>query len=213
MVEQEDLEALESLKEAQTTVTDSLKLELKGLQNRYGTLEVDFNQQKDHLMEVLLANQKSSRFPDDSAGDVINKKYLEVRDSRDIDMPQQERPYIQDFIRQHRGYTNEDSSISQPMSHPLRTQGQSPRYTSYLQIYKDKENKTNPSRPQLRLQARVDEDAELKAELLALGLGRQKALVTTRFEAMLAPPSRAHLPPLSSLNIQREIDSDSEYEI
>jgi len=53
MVEQEDLEALESLKEAQTTVTDSLKLELKGLQNRYGTLEVDFNQQKDHLMKVL----------------------------------------------------------------------------------------------------------------------------------------------------------------
>lgn len=62
-IPQGDLDALEALKSSQETVTSSLDNELKALQNRYKSLETDFDLQKDQLTDVILAKddlQKTS---------------------------------------------------------------------------------------------------------------------------------------------------------
>jgi hypothetical protein len=58
MVEKEDLDALAELKETQETLASSYRTELKQLQSRYKDLEVDHEQQKSQLIQVLLSKDK-----------------------------------------------------------------------------------------------------------------------------------------------------------
>jgi hypothetical protein len=61
MIAKEDLEALESLKATQESLTFSLEIELKKLQSQYKALESEHDQQKSHLIEALLFKDKFQR--------------------------------------------------------------------------------------------------------------------------------------------------------
>lgn len=57
-IEQEDIEALEALKNTQETLSFSLQNELKDLQQRYKNLDTDYQQQKSQLIDALLSKDE-----------------------------------------------------------------------------------------------------------------------------------------------------------
>ena len=58
MIAQEDLDALEELKATQESLVSSTEMELKKLQSRYKDLQIDYDQQKSHLIGALLSKDK-----------------------------------------------------------------------------------------------------------------------------------------------------------
>ncbi|TVY20438.1 Protein Hook-like [Lachnellula arida] len=170
-VDQDEIDALETLKETNEAITTSLQNDLLVLQNAHKNITIDFDQQKTHLLNTLLVKDQLIKDLADARADDGSNSQLDGKEKAEVSHGTDSKPE-QSFSKH--------GKILQKMLRPFRPQHSRPES---LSATPKTDAATQRSRPESFSAARKSNgrthlDPELALELAALGTGPPVELPT-----------------------------------